>query len=136
MKPELLVRTFIEEVFNHGKLSTIDDIIHSNYKFSSTDSELNGKGELRKFIQSFRSAFPDINLCIDDIFTSGVKTCTSFTFTGTHEGDFMGIPATNQTVKVQGVVISTIQDNKIIEEREILDNLSFFQQLGLVSNFE
>jgi len=132
MKPDDLVNTLIEEVFNNGKLSILEDIIHSNYHFSSTDSELNGIDELKDFIQSFRTAFPDLNLCIDDIFTSGTKTCTSFTFTGTHEEDFMGIPPTKQAVKVQGVVISTIQDSKIIEEREILDNLGFFQQLGVI----
>lgn len=135
MKPDALVRTFIEEVFNNGQLSILEDIIHSNYHFSSTDSELNGIGELKEFIQSFRTAFPDLNLCIDDIFTSADKTCTTFTFTGTHEEDFMGIPPTKQEVKVQGVVISTIQDSKIIEEKEILDNLGFFQQLGLVPSF-
>lgn len=135
MKPDALVRTFIEEVFNNGQLSILEDIIHSNYHFSSTDSELNGIGELKEFIQSFRTAFPDLNLCIDDIFTSGDKTCTTFTFTGTHEEDFMGIPPTKQEVKVQGVLISTIQDSKIIEEKEILDNLGFFQQLGLVPSF-
>jgi len=68
--------TFIEEKFNNGKLSTIDTIIHSNYKFSSTDSKLNGIGELKKFIQLIRSVFADINLCIDDIFTSDAKICT------------------------------------------------------------
>lgn len=132
MQADNLVRTFIEEVFNSGNLSIIEDIIHSNYHFSSTDSELNGIYELKNFVLSFRSAFPDLNLSINDIFASDDKTCTTFTFTGTHEEDFMGIPPTRQAVKVRGVVISKIQDNKIIEEWEILDNLSFYQQLGLV----
>jgi len=132
MKSDDLVRTFIEEAFNSGNLSILEDIIHSNYHFSSTDTELNGVGELKEFIQLFRTAFPDLKLSIDDIFASDDKTCTSFTFTGTHEEGFMGIPPTKKAVKVRGVVISKIQENKILEEWEVLDNLGFFQQLGLV----
>lgn len=135
MKPDTLVRTLIEEAFNQGKLNILEDIVHSNYHFSSTDSELNGLDQLKDFIQSFGTAFPDLHLGIDHMFSSEANTCTSFTFTGTHKEDFMGIPATHKTVKVQGVVISSTQDGKIIEEREILDNLSFFQQLGLVPEF-
>ena len=44
----------------------------------------------------------------------------------------MGIPATKKFVEVQGMVISRIKDNRILEDREILDNLTFFQQLGVV----
>jgi predicted ester cyclase len=44
----------------------------------------------------------------------------------------MGIPATKKAVEVQGMVISRIKDNKILEDREILDNLTFFQQLGVI----
>ncbi len=141
---------------------------------------------MREFIQAFRNAFPDLNLQIDDFFTSNDRACTAFTLKGTHEQDFMGIPATKKFVEVQWMVISRIKslyedgeskrkfallrqvfrffkansglfnekkrktgpkrrvcsrlsrfrigskDNKILEDREILDNLTFFQQLGVV----
>ena len=87
---------------------------------------------MTEFIQAFRNAFPDLNLQIDDFFSSNDRTCTAFTLKGTHEEDFMGIPATKKSVEVQGMVISRIKDNKILEDREILDNLTFFQQLGVV----
>jgi len=132
MHPEALIRTFIEEAFNNGNLSILDEIIHPDYRFSSPDSRINGIGQLKEFIQSFRTAFPDLKLRIDDIFASGDRTCTSFTLTGTHEENFMGIPPTKKAVEVQGVVISKFQENKISEEWEILDNFGFFQQLGVV----
>ena len=44
----------------------------------------------------------------------------------------MGIPATKKSVEVKGMVMSRFKDNKIVEDLEILDNLSFFQQLGVV----
>tara|TARA_R110001599_G_scaffold126949_1_gene300136 strand:- start:3362 stop:3565 length:204 start_codon:yes stop_codon:yes gene_type:complete len=57
----------------------------------------------------------------------------AFTLKGTHKQDFMGIPATGKSVEVQGMVISRIKDSKILEDREIIDNLTFFQQLGVVA---
>lgn len=132
MHPKALISTFIEEAFNNGNLSILDDTIHPDYQFSSPDSRMNGIGQLKEFIQSFRTAFPDLKLRIDDILVSDDRTCTSFMLTGTHKENFMGIPPTKKSVAVRGVVISKFEDNKILEEWEILDNLGFFQQLGVV----
>lgn len=132
MQSEDLIRTFIDEAFNKGKLSMLEEVIHPEYQYWSPDSQLKGIGQLREFIQAFRNAFPDLNLQIDDIFSSNDRTCTAFTLKGTHEQDFMGIPATKKSVEVQGIVISRIKDNNILEDREILDNLTFLQQLGVV----
>ena len=132
MQSEYLIRTFIDEAFNKGNLSMLEEVIHPEYQYWSPDSQLKGIGQLREFIQAFRNAFPDLNLQIDDFFSSNDRTCTAFTLKGTHEQDFMGIPATKKSVEVQGMVISRIKDNKILEDREILDNLTFFQQLGVV----
>ena len=135
MQSENLVRTFIDEVFNKGNLSMLEELIHPDYQYRSPDSQLKGISELREFIHEFRSAFPDLNLQINDFFNSNDRTCAAFTLKGTHEQDFMGIPATKKFVEVQGMVISRIKDNKILEDREILDNLTFFQQLGVVPEF-
>ncbi len=134
MQAELLIRTLIDEAFNKGNLSILEDVIHSEYQYLSPDnSQLKGIKELSEFIQAFRKAFPDLSLQIDDIFASNDRSCTAFTLRGTHEGDFMGIPATKKSVEVRGMVMSRFKDNKIFEDWEILDNLSFFQQLGIVS---
>lgn len=132
MKPENLIRTFIDEAFNKGNLSILEEVIHPDYQYLSPDSQLKGIGQLREFIQAFRNAFPDLNLQIDDFFGSDDRTCTAFTLKGTHAQDFMGIPATKKVAEIQGMVMSRIKDNKIFEDREILDNLTFFQHLSVV----
>ena len=132
MQSENLIRTFIDEAFNKGNLSILEEVIHPEYQYWSPDSQLKGIGQLREFIQAFRHAFPDLNIQVGDFFSSNDRTCTAFTLTGTQEQDFMGISATKKPVEVQGMVISRIKDNKIVEDREILDNLTFFQQLGVL----
>ena len=135
MQPEVLIRTFIEEAFNKGNFSVLEEFIHPEYRYYSPDSQLNGIGQLKEFIHSFRTAFPDLYLQIDDLFISDNRSCTLFTLKGTHKVDFMGIPATKKPVEVQGMVMSRLKDSKIFEEWEILDNLTFYQQLGVVPNF-
>ena len=132
MQPEDLIHTLIDEAFNKGDLSVLEEIIHPEYQYSSTDSQLKGIDQLSQFIQTFRSSFPDLNLQIDDLVATDNRSCTAFTLRGTHKEDFMGISATNKSVEIRGIVMSRIEDDKIVEEWEILDNLNFFQQLGVV----
>ena len=132
MQPEVLIRALIDEAFNKGNLSVLEDIIHPEYQYSSPDSQLKGISQLTEFIQAFRNAFPDLELQIDDLFVSNNRGCTAFTLKGTHKEDFMGIPATQKSVEVQGMVMSRFKDDKIFGDYEILDNLTLFQQLGVV----
>lgn len=129
-----LTRLFIEEAFNNGNLSIIDEIVHPNYRYRSPDSEINGIAELKSFIGDFRKGFPDLKLEIDEQILDREKSCTCFTLTGTHMEEFMGIPATKQQVEVHGIVVSRFQDNKIVEDWEVLDRLSLLTQLGVVAS--
>ena len=74
-----------------------------------------------------------MNTRIDDLIVSGDKIMISITLTGTHSGDLMGIPATGNQVTVHGMVLSRLEDGKIVEEWEILDMFGMFEQLGVIS---
>lgn len=136
MESKELVRTLIEEAFNKGNLSVLKEIIHPEYEYWSPDSQLKGISQLTELIRGYRTAFPDFTVRIKELFSSDDRICAAVTFRGTHQDDFMGIPATEKSVEVHGMVISRVKDNKIIEEREILDNLTFLQQLGVVPELE
>lgn len=128
-----VIRTWVEEVINKGNLSALDEIAHPEYVYRSPDEELHGVNAIKDFFAMFRSAFPDLYLQIDDLVLEGDKSVNCFTLTGTHEGDFMGIAATGNPVKVHGMVLSRFKDGKIIEEWEVMDQLALFQQIGVVS---
>jgi steroid delta-isomerase-like uncharacterized protein len=124
------MRTFIEEAFNKGNLAILDEIVDPDYRFLSPDSEINGREELKSFIRDIRRGLPDLKLTIDDQLVDGEKSCTCFTLTGTHREEYLGIPATQRQVEIHGIVVSRYQANRIIEEWEILDQLSLINQLG------
>jgi len=57
---------------------------------------------------------------------------TRFVWSGTHRGEFLGIPATNRAIRVWGMVIGRFEDRKVKSTRMLLDTWSLMQQLGVV----
>ena len=75
--------------------------------------------------------FPDVSFSIEDIMVAGDKTITRFVIRGTHQGEFMGIPATGKKIEVSGIMISRVENGKWVEEWEEMDTMGMMQQLGL-----
>jgi hypothetical protein len=57
-----------------------------------------------------RAGFPDIVFSIQEQVAERDKVASRFEWTGTHRGEFIGIPATGRTVGVWGMVIDRLED--------------------------
>ena len=130
---QTIIRRYIEEGINQGNFHIFDELFHPEYIFGSPGEVLHGLEGLKEFIGMFRTAFPDLKIQVDDLTTEENKTVTCFTLMGTHRGELMGIPATGKPVNVHGTILSRFKAGKIIEEWEILDQLTMFQQLGVIA---
>lgn len=130
------VRILIEDVFNKGRLSVLREIIHPNYSYKSPNESMVGIEDLSAFVVAFRTAFPDLLIQVDDQIAEREQVCTRITVTGTHCGDFLGAAATGNKVNLQGVVVSRLENGLIVEEWELLDQLTLLQQLGLAESPE
>jgi steroid delta-isomerase-like uncharacterized protein len=130
---EITMRRFVEQVINDGDFPVLDEVIHPDYVYRSPDQVIQGPEALRDLFSAYRTAFPDLHIEIEDLVSADNKTVISFTLSGTHEGDLMGIAATGRQVKVSGMTLSHFENGKIVEEWEVLDRLTLFQQLGIVS---
>jgi predicted ester cyclase len=80
----------------------------------------------------FYSAFPDLNHTIEDTIAERDKVAVRFRLRGTHQGNFMGIPATAKPITVSAIVIMQIAGGKVTELRAEFDQLGMMQQLGVV----
>ena len=125
------VGLLIEEVFNKGNLYVMEEVVHADYRYQSPTESMQGIEDLRAFVMAFRVAFPDLHIRIEDQIAEGEKVSTRITMTGTHRGDFLELPATGKPVRIQGVVLSRLQEGLIVQEWEFLDQLTLLQQLGL-----
>lgn len=128
------IRLLIEEVLNGGNTAVLDEVIHANYRYQSPTESMEGVEDLKAFILAFRIAFPDLYIQIEDQIAEGDKVSTRITMTGTHQGDFLDLPPTGKSVQLQGVVLSRLEDGLIVEEWELLDQLTLLQQLGLAES--
>lgn len=80
----------------------------------------------------FFAGFPDIRFEILDTVVDGDRVAMRFRVTGTHTGEFQGIPATGRGMDVQGMTIMDFRDGKIAERWNQFDQMSLLQQLGVI----
>ncbi len=128
-----LVRDFIEVILNGGNLSQLETFIHSNYRYHAPAEEIVGIDAFLDFVRSLRAAFPDMHVEVTEQIAEGHRVCTQVVLTGTQLGEFNGIPPTQRTIKIAGVIISHLEEGRIREEWELLDQYAMLHQLGLLA---
>ena len=91
-----------------------------------------GRAPLRQFYEGFLAAFPDTHIAIDDLLAAGDKVACRYRFSGTHRGDFMGVPATGRSVEIAGITVLRFVGGRCAERWAQADFLGLLQQLGAV----
>lgn len=84
------------------------------------------------FMSTFTTAFPDSHISINSCITEGDLVATRWTLTGTHQGEFQGVPPTGRAVKFTGIEYNRVVDGRIAEHWSMFDNLALLQQLGVL----
>ena len=136
MSPEdnkALAQRWLEEVWNKGDLSLIDELIAPNYILNDpTRPGLKGRAGIKESIAMFRTAFPDLHFTIEDQVAEREKIVTRYTVQGTHLGPLMGIPATGKQGIITGIDIYRITDGQIEEAWSNWDTLGLLQRMGVI----
>ena len=127
-----IVRRFIEETINQGQIDSAAQFVWEDVV---EQVPLPGQGPglegLKETLCGLRSAFPNLFFSVEEQIADGDKVLTRFEWTGTHRGEFVGIPATGRSVKVWGMVIDRLEDSRIKDTRIIMDMLGLMMQLGV-----
>jgi len=84
------------------------------------------------FMVAFSSAFPDARISIDSCIAEGDSATARWSMTGTHQGEFQGIPATGRVVTFSGIECNRVLDGQVVEHWAVLDNVALLQQLGVL----
>lgn len=127
-----LVRRVVEELINKGNFSLLDELVAIDYAYyEPTVGDIRGRDGYKALVSMYRSAFPDVTLTIDEQIAEDDKVVTRWTARGTHRGELMGVPSTGKPVTVHGVVISRIENGKLIEDFETYDVHGMMRQLGV-----
>ncbi|WP_223035064.1 ester cyclase [Hanstruepera marina] len=123
----------VVEGWNAHDISNLKALSVESLKRSSNGNvEINNINEYEGFMNTFVTAFPDFNVAVNNTATRGNKVYISWTVTGTHNGDFMGNPATGKKMKSHGFSVWTMNnDGKFTSEDAYYDNLTLYNQLGI-----
>ncbi|MDX1744998.1 MAG: ester cyclase [Halobacteriales archaeon] len=89
------------------------------------------RAETQEYMSELTQAFPDVRVGAERVISSDNGTAIEFTFHGTHEGEFDGIPPTGETVDDTFVSIVTVSDEGITTWTDYWDRMSLIEQLGL-----
>ena len=129
-----LARNFFR-MFEIGDPGMADDIVAADYyNHDAPDPNIGSEG-ITAAVTMFKKAFPDAQLKIAFQLAEGDKVVTRYTWSGTHQGEYYGIPATGKQVNWTSTATFRIAGGKIRETWLNYDRLGMMQQLGVVQAF-
>ena len=122
-----LHRYIIEEVYHKGNVDVYDEVYAADYPWSAGSVEATKQSRIE-----LRAAFPDFHSTIEEQFAEGDLVAMRRTQTGTHTGEYMGIPPTGVYGTQTAIAILRIVDGKVVKGLGVQDDLGVLQQLGVI----
>ena len=128
-----IVRRFADEVITQGQIDRTAEFVWEDVveqvPFPGQGPGVEG---LKDVLRGMRNAFPDLVFATEEQVAQGDKVASRFEWTGTHQGEFLGVPATGRKVRVWGIVIDRLVDGRIKDTRIIMDIFGLMMQLGAI----
>jgi steroid delta-isomerase-like uncharacterized protein len=130
------VRRFIDAA-NTGDAElvseTIDELVAPDALIRTPlPIETAGAELLKEVFARLLRAYPDLHITIEDLVEEEDKVVSRNTVTGTHQGEYMGIPPTGKSVTYNEIFIARFADGRIAETWGVVDVLSQMKQLGAI----
>jgi steroid delta-isomerase-like uncharacterized protein len=123
----------IFEGLNKGDLGVLDEFVDSELVDHSTlRAPKTGAEGLKQRLAGFVHAFPDLEFRIHTIFAADDLVTLIWSLRGTHENQFLTIPATGKRVDITGINVERLAGGKLVEHWSIPDNIALFEQLGVL----
>ena len=121
------------EVYNQGNMGLIDELFSTDFvgrESNDPSQERHGPEGVKRVVEAFRSAFPDLEGTLEDQTAEDDKVVNRYTGRGTHRGEFLGVAPTGREVELSGVTIFRLSGGEIVEAWDFYDGLGLLRQLG------
>lgn len=129
---QAMIRRVFDDIWNDKKRDAIDELYHENllsHGFGAEDGDLQ---TYKEYFDLITNAFPDIEFEVGETFSDGKMAAATWTASGTHDGEFMGVEPTGIASSVTGISVNRIEDGKITETWMNFDSLKLMQTIGAV----
>ncbi|QFY09699.1 ester cyclase [Nonomuraea phyllanthi] len=122
------VSTGDEEIISR----TIDEVVQPDVEIRTPlPIETTGTSAMKEVLAVLRRAFPDLHVEVEDVIAEGDKVVTRNTVTGTHRGEYMGVPPTGKSITYKEILIARFVDGRVAETWAVVDVMSQMRQLGV-----
>ncbi|HET6716578.1 MAG TPA: ester cyclase [Nitrososphaeraceae archaeon] len=123
-----VIKSFIEEVFNKHNMSAAE-------KYFAKENPSIGQGSegFKQSLNALFTAFPDIHAEIEHIIAENDVVVVFLNFTGTHKGEFQGMPPTNKKINIRSADLYKVEDEIIVGHWDVVDQLNLLQQTGVIT---
>jgi steroid delta-isomerase-like uncharacterized protein len=134
MDSKAIVRRLYEDVWNKRKLEVVSELISPSHALHDNNASGSSVGPeaYRAQVAIFLAAFPDLRFTVEDILAEKDKVAASWTISGTHKGEYLGVRPTNKKMSIEGITIHHLAKGKIIDSYISADVLGLMRQLGVV----
>jgi steroid delta-isomerase-like uncharacterized protein len=106
-----------EELFNKGNLELIEELFAPTYLFHGAEGDFEvGPDAIKAFVTSIRTAFPDLRVEVEILVTEGDRVAWQRTHRGTHQGEYLGVPASGRLITWRSMIVTRYEEGKITEE--------------------
>ena len=122
-----------DEVFSQGDFDLGDELLTDDFV---EHEELPpgippGKAAPRALMTMMRGAFPDFKVSVEELLEDGNKVIARARFSGTQQGEFMGIAATGKRFDIAVIDILEFRDGKVAAHWGVMDMAGMMEQLGV-----
>jgi len=120
------------DVWSTGKLERLDALVAPNVVHHDPHDPYASEGlaGMKRTIQFNRSAFPDMQLIVEDQIAEGDKVVTRWRGEMTHTGALGGTAPTGHRIMISGITIDRFERGKIVEAWRSMDTLGLLQAIG------
>jgi steroid delta-isomerase-like uncharacterized protein len=128
-----VIRRYFDDIINGGNPASGAELFAPDYTLYFAGNPPIGVAELAGFAGAMRGAFPDFRDEVEDIFAEEDRVAARGVSRGTHQGEFMGIPASGKEVVVNWISLFRLTpEGRIQEARVAFDQFSLLQQIGAI----
>jgi len=111
-----------EELLNKGNLELAQEIFAPTYVAHVAEGDIEGGPDaIKAFVTSLRTAFPDLEVEVEILATEGDRVVWLRTHRGTHQGEYLGVPASGRLITWREMIVTRYEEGKIAEEWGVSD---------------
>lgn len=127
-------------LWDNQEYENISDVVSESYvlydpmapeQLLGPKGEIHGPGGLESYIRAVTSAFPDMQMTLDEMVSRDDVVLTEDTFTGTHDGELFGFPPTGRNVEATEMQKYYIVNGKVETQAVYYNVEDIKSELGL-----